>query len=108
MEKIFNDGYKIIARMQKSLDNYKSNKKASSQAIEIQEEIIERLTICFDQINEHCANLIQYSDDQYKRGFVKGAEAERNRYNPNKYSKSKEAVRYQSIHLAMNKWPELY
>lgn len=98
----------VISRMQKSLDSYKLKPNASEQAIKTQQEIIDRLSEQIQKIIDSIESLIDYSDQQYKRGFEKGVNHEKKKHSPNKYSISKETLRYNSIWDAQQKWSNLY
>lgn len=98
----------IIARMQKSLDTYKLKPNASEQAVKTQQEIIDKLSEAIQNVIDTIENLIDYSDEQYKRGFEKGVNYEKKKHNPDKYSISKETLRYNSIQDAKQKWSNLY
>lgn len=104
----FDSIYSIVSRMQKSLDTYKIKPKASEQAINTQQEIIDKLLFEIEQIKESYTHLIDHSESQYKRGFYKGVEFEKRKQRPNKYSINKETLRYNSIENAKQTWHNLY
>lgn len=101
--------HQVLAKMKADLEEYALNPKASEAAIAYRNDLIARLNLYGEIVENTIATLIEEKDDAYSKGYYAGYHTAHDEIKqvPNKYVNREQFREYNKL-KAIQDFPNLY